>query len=51
MYNVEESKQESSCSEDLSVYNVGDGEDEMITCRIGGVEIVMLIDSGSKHNF
>lgn len=50
VYNVEESKQESSGSEDLPVYNVGDGEDEMITCRIGGVEIVMLIDSGSKHN-
>lgn len=32
------------------MYNVGDEEEELITCRIGGVEVIMLIDSGSKHN-
>lgn len=36
--------------EDLPVYNVGDRDDEAIQCRVGGVQIVMLIDSGSKHN-
>lgn len=35
--------------EELPVYNVGE-TDELITCRIGGVDITMLIDSGSKHN-
>lgn len=36
--------------EDLPVYNVGGDEDEVIQCRVGGVQIGMLIDSGSKHN-
>lgn len=36
--------------ETLPVYNVGGTDEELITCRIGGVDVVMLIDSGSKHN-
>lgn len=34
----------------MPVYNVGNSDEELITCRIGGVDVVMLIDSGSKHN-
>lgn len=29
---------------------MGNEEDEVIQCRVGGVQIAMLIDSGSKHN-
>ncbi|XP_058838582.1 uncharacterized protein K02A2.6-like isoform X2 [Topomyia yanbarensis] len=50
VFNVEERDQESTERENLPVYNVGMGDDELITCRVGGVDIVMLIDSGSKHN-
>lgn len=36
--------------EDFPVYNVGDVDDVLIKCCVGGVDVVMLIDSGSKHN-
>ncbi|XP_062542351.1 uncharacterized protein LOC134210318 [Armigeres subalbatus] len=39
-----------SDEEDLPVYNVGNMDDELIQCRVGGVNIEMLIDSGSKYN-
>lgn len=39
-----------SDEEKLPVYNVGEVDDELIRCRVGGVNIEMLIDSGSKYN-
>lgn len=42
--------QEATEKESLSVYNVNNDDEELIPCRVGGVDIVMLIDSGSKHN-
>lgn len=36
--------------EEFPVYNIADEDDEFIKCRVGGVEIEMLIDSGSTHN-
>lgn len=48
VYKIEDHNGESK-SEDFPVYNVGES-DELITCCIGGVDITMLIDSGSKHN-
>ncbi|KXJ77560.1 hypothetical protein RP20_CCG007211 [Aedes albopictus] len=44
----EENNMESD-EEELPVYNVGDN-DELIQCKVGGVGIEMLIDSGSKYN-
>lgn len=48
MYNVREQTDEEP--EDLPVYNVGFDNDEVIRCHVGGVQIDMLVDSGSKHN-
>ncbi|XP_058827498.1 uncharacterized protein K02A2.6-like [Topomyia yanbarensis] len=45
-----EDNNEGSDEEELPVYNVGDTNDELIQCRVGGVNIEMLIDSGSKFN-
>lgn len=42
--------QEATEKESLSVYNVNNDDEELIPCHVGGVDIVMLIDSGSKHN-
>lgn len=51
VFNVNEDKDfDREKQEELSVYNVGDSDDELIRCHIGGVEVVMLIDSGSKYN-
>lgn len=50
IFNIDEANQRDPVFEDLPVYNVGDNDEELITCRVGGVHIVMLIDSGSKHN-
>ncbi|XP_055522439.1 uncharacterized protein LOC129716628 [Wyeomyia smithii] len=36
--------------EELPVYKISDDGDEYVTCRVGGVEIEMLIDSGSTYN-
>ncbi|XP_055543303.1 uncharacterized protein K02A2.6-like [Wyeomyia smithii] len=49
VFNVREHEGE-EIPEDLPVYNVGCSDDEIIHCRVGGVQIGMLIDSGSKHN-
>lgn len=46
VYNVTEDVE----VENLPVYNVGDDDDELIKCNVGGVGIFMLIDSGSKYN-
>ncbi|XP_055604370.1 uncharacterized protein K02A2.6-like [Uranotaenia lowii] len=35
--------------ENSSVYNIG-SSDDLISCLVGGVDIIMLIDSGSKYN-
>ncbi|XP_062533173.1 uncharacterized protein LOC134202123 [Armigeres subalbatus] len=48
VFNIDEQREETK-REDHAVYNVG-GSDEVITCNVGGVDIKMLIDSGSKHN-
>lgn len=36
--------------EQLSVYKIADEDDEHISCRVGGIDIEMLIDSGSMYN-
>lgn len=50
VFNVEEHERVTAEKETLPVYNVGNDGEELISCRIGGVDVVMLIDSGSKHN-
>lgn len=49
VYNIDDQRSEPSKCEEYPVYNVGES-DELISCCIGGVDITMLIDSGSKHN-
>lgn len=39
-----------SDEEELPVYNIVETNDELIQCNVGGVNIEMLIDSGSKYN-
>lgn len=48
--NVESREEDGVKSEDLSVYKITDEDDEFISCRVGGVDIDMLIDSGSTYN-
>ncbi|XP_062541096.1 uncharacterized protein LOC134209129 [Armigeres subalbatus] len=48
--NIETTEDNDTSREDLSVYNIVDEEDEFIKCCVGGVEIDMLIDSGSTYN-
>ncbi|XP_058459398.1 uncharacterized protein K02A2.6-like [Malaya genurostris] len=45
--NVDEA---SSMYEELPVYNIGNTSDDQIRCLVGGINIQMLIDSGSKYN-
>ncbi|XP_055692859.1 uncharacterized protein K02A2.6-like isoform X1 [Lutzomyia longipalpis] len=45
----EENDSEEEDGNDGFIFNVGDG-DEYIWCKVGGILIEMLIDSGSTHN-
>lgn len=47
---VNTSKGNDSDEEELPVYNIIETNDELIQCNVGGVNIEMLIDSGSKYN-
>ncbi|XP_062714010.1 uncharacterized protein K02A2.6-like [Aedes albopictus] len=48
--NIETHERDEIKKEELPVYNIADDDDEFIKCRVGGVEIEMLIDSGSTYN-
>ncbi|XP_055527444.1 uncharacterized protein LOC129720057 [Wyeomyia smithii] len=48
--NIETRNSDGVEQEEFSVYNIANEDDEFIKCRVGGVEIEMLIDSGSTHN-
>lgn len=50
MRNIETHERDEIKKEELPVYNIADDDDEFIKCRVGGVEIEMLIDSGSTYN-
>lgn len=49
VYQIDDQQNKEPKREEFPVYNVGES-DELITCCIGGVDVTMLIDSGSKHN-
>lgn len=48
VYKIDEQNEDEN-REDHAVYNVGES-DELIKCNVGGVDITMLIDSGSTYN-
>lgn len=53
VHNVEctdQGEDQESSQDEYSVYRIDSDDDEFLKCRVGGVEIEMLIDSGSTHN-
>lgn len=49
IFNVDTEENDENNTKDESIYSLGISE-ETVKCRVGGIEIEMLIDSGSNYN-